>query len=88
MEEKPCFLCKQPLHKILIGPKRFPYFVHRGTELGACAAIHPPQASLKILKRSMEYMMKKQETFRLHYHPDGRVKIHGEQLRTDKKTSV
>jgi hypothetical protein len=78
---KPCFICKQPLHTVKIGPHRLPYRVHRGKELDCCTAVHPYPASIALLRRAMEHMCRNKENFKLHNLENGQPMVHGEKLR-------
>ena len=69
-----CAICTQPLTKIVVGPKKYEMWVHRGSQLDTCKAIRLRYNFAKtLLKRMEEFKVK----FGMKFI-DGHVMMHGE----------
>lgn len=79
---KNCNFCSSPLHKISMGPRKIPLWVHRGKELDVCSAFKLNKDIMKELRAVMDNIGKASR-IELKRKEDGEVVIFGEVGRTN-----
>ena len=77
VKTKTCNFCSNPLHKIVMGPRKIPLWVHRGKELDECGAFKLNKDIMKELRTVMDNIGKASR-IEMKRKIDGEVVIFGE----------
>ena len=70
-------MCINPLHRITMGPRKIPLWVHRGKELDTCTAFKLNRNIMEELRKVMENIGKVSR-IEMKRKKDGEVVIFGE----------